>query len=174
MPSQLPRSAQEGLQWLLALSRCACGPRSVMKPGYTRLAGAFFGPNATRLQGACTEADFQRCCRALPHGDVVKIQMALARLSHLEGIRTHKCNGMSKGYPKVFTTKRELNYRKRGASTGSGDRTAVTGLLILGGGWAGNSMPRVSSRICTSSEGCVYRGSTSHRLSLVGIHTSII
>jgi hypothetical protein len=33
----------------------------------------------------------------------------LARLSHLAGIGTHKCNGMSKEYAKVFTTKTGLN-----------------------------------------------------------------
>ena len=32
----------------------------------------------------------------------------LGRLSHLEGIRAHKSNGMSKGDTKVFTTKAEL------------------------------------------------------------------
>jgi hypothetical protein len=36
------------------------------------------------------------------------VETALARLSHLEGIRAHKSNGMSKGYTKVFTTKAEL------------------------------------------------------------------
>jgi hypothetical protein len=33
---------------------------------------------------------------------------ALTRLSHLEGIRADKFNGMSKGYCKVSTTKAEL------------------------------------------------------------------
>jgi hypothetical protein len=33
----------------------------------------------------------------------------LARLSHLEGVRDHKSNGMSNGCTKVFTTKAELN-----------------------------------------------------------------
>lgn len=79
----------------------------------------------------------------------------LTRLSHLEDIRADKCNGMSKGDPKVFTTNGLQNYRKRGASTGSWGGAAVTGLLIRGGGWAGNSRFSVSSRICTSSDGCV-------------------
>jgi hypothetical protein len=34
---------------------------------------------------------------------------SLARLSHLEGVRAHKSNGMSNGCTKVFTTKAELN-----------------------------------------------------------------
>ena len=82
-------------------------------------------------------------------------EVSLTRLSHLEGIRTHNHNVMSERYPKVFTTKRVLNYRKRGASTGSDGGSAMAGFLILGLGWAGNSIRSVSSRICTSSDGWV-------------------
>jgi len=97
-----------------------------------------------------------RFLRSVPSRDRSRfVSEALARLSHLEGIRTHNHNVMSERYPKVFTTKRVLNYRKRGASTGSDGGSAMAGFLILGLGWAGNSIRSVSSRICTSSDGWV-------------------
>jgi len=81
--------------------------------------------------------------------------LLLTRLSHLEGMRTDKGNEMSKGDPKVFTTN-GVEFRNSGTSTGcDGAASAVTVLLILGGGWAGSSMCSVSSRICTSGDGCV-------------------
>jgi hypothetical protein len=56
------------------------------------------GPNYERL----------RC--SFPQSPISDADHHLARLSHLEGISTNKCNGMRKRYPKVFTTKVAVNY----------------------------------------------------------------
>jgi hypothetical protein len=40
------------------------------------------------------------------HEELIRYHVELARLSHLVGIEADKYTGMSKGHPKVFTTKR--------------------------------------------------------------------
>jgi len=112
------------------------------------------GKDTFRFEATRIRARWRSGMRMHPqHAKAVKY--LIARLSHLEGIRTHNHNVMSERYPKVFTTKRVLNYRKRGASTGSDGGSAMAGFLILGLGWAGNSIRSVSSRICTYSDGWV-------------------
>ncbi len=83
-----------------------------------------------------------------------------ARLGGFEGVQTRKCLKINDRMFQVFTT--ELL------------PPGGFGLVIFGGGWAGNSSLRRCNNSWTSVSGCVYRLSMTVRSSVVGRCTSNI